>query len=296
MLQGGVTEERCIAVVGCGRMGRGIACLAAQHGVRVLAVPGRAGGRERSIAAFEADRVRAVRRDPGLSDSFELIEVVEDASAASECDVWIESVSEDLETKRAVFQMIESHASASALLATNSSSLPLEDISSALKSPDRFLALHFFNPPTRMKLVEVGISAQSSEEALQAARELCEALGQTAIEVRATPGYVVNRLLVPQLLHAIETLQDGVATAPAIDDAMTLGLSHAMGPLALADYIGLDVVLAMAVTMRRELDDPRFDPPALLRRLVDAGDLGRKTGLGFYVYGGNERSPNLALP
>lgn len=285
-----------IAVVGCGRMGRGIALLAAQHDLQVIAVPGRAGGRERSLERFADDRKRVEKRGgPEAGAAFDRIEVVDKIEDVTGCGLWIESIVERLDTKQTTLKAIENHAGPEAVIATNTSSLPLEGLAEVLSRPDRFLALHFFNPATRMKLVEVGATAETCAEALTIANTFCRSITQTPIPVRASPGYVVNRLLVPMLLHAIQTFESGIADADAIDSAMQLGLSHPMGPLALADYIGLDVVLAMATTMRRELDDPRFDVPPLLTKLVELEQLGRKTKVGFYDYRGDERAVNGAL-
>ncbi|MFK7999653.1 MAG: 3-hydroxyacyl-CoA dehydrogenase family protein [Polyangiales bacterium] len=285
-----------IAVVGCGRMGRGIALLAAQHKLQVIAVPGRAGGQERSRERFSDDRARVEKRGGAEAGAaFDRIEVVEKIEDVTECALWIESIVERLDTKQATLKAIEAHVAPGTVIATNTSSLPLEVLAEALARPESFLALHFFNPATRMKLVEVGATAQTGPEAVRAANAFCEQIDQTPIAVRASPGYVVNRLLVPMLLHAIQTFESGVANADAIDAAMQLGLSHPMGPLALADYIGLDVVIAMATTMREELGDPRFDLPPLLVKLVELEQLGRKSKVGFYDYRGKDRIVNSAL-
>ncbi len=272
-------------------MGRGIAQLAATHGALVVAIPGRrsAEGVESAKARFAKDRSRAERR--GMTDAesvFARIRVTDDLHALSECTLVIESVIEDLPTKKALLQEVEGHLTEGAILATNTSSLPLSALSAVLKRPAQFLALHFFNPPARMELVEIGLTADTAPGVAESARTFCRELGRTPVDVQASPGYVVNRLLVPQLLHAIATLESGIADVDAIDTAMKLGLSHPMGPLALADYIGLDVVFAMAQAMRKELDDTRFDVPPLLEKLVQAETLGRKSGRGFYDYGGDQ--------
>ena len=171
-----------------------------------------------------------------------------------------------------------------AILASNTSSLRLRDLANVLKHPARFLALHFFNPVPAMKLVEVSSTQLTSPEHTATATAFCTQIDKTPVNIKDTPGYVVNRLLVPYMLHAIETLEHGVADPEAIDTAMKLGCGHPMGPLALADLIGLDVVFAMAKTMHTELRDTRYRAPSLLRRLVLAGHLGRKSARGIYDY------------
>ncbi|MFT5358685.1 MAG: 3-hydroxybutyryl-CoA dehydrogenase, partial [Polyangiales bacterium] len=272
-------------------MGRGIALLAAQHELQVIAVPGRAGGHERSRERFLEDRQRAEKRGgTEAGAAFDRIEVVEKIEDVTECAIWIESIVERLDIKQATLKAIEDHVGPGTVIATNTSSLPLEGLAEVLARPESFLALHFFNPATRMKLVEVGATAETSAGAVEIANAFCAQIAQTPIAVRASPGYVVNRLVVPMLLHAMQTFESGIADVDAIDAAMQLGLSHPMGPLALADYIGLDVVQAMATTMRRELDDTRFDAPPLLAKLVELEQLGRKTKVGFYDYRGDERT------
>ncbi len=181
------------------------------------------------------------------------------------------------------------------ILATNTSSLPLEALARAVERPEELLALHFFNPVPAMKLVEVAATERTAPGVLRAALAFVERIGKTPVEVSAAPGYVVNRLLVPLLLHAIETLEHGAASAESIDRAMALGAAHPMGPLALADFIGLDVVLAIARTLHGELSDVRYRAPSLLRRLVLAGHLGKKSGLGIYDWRGDVPAPNPAI-
>ena len=180
---------------------------------------------------------------------------------------------------------VEAHLGESAVLTTNTSSLRLRDLAGFLKRPERFLGLHFFNPVPAMKLVEVSpVPDTDAGRDHSSPPSFCTQIEKTPVLIQDLPGYVVNRLLVPYMLHAIETLEEGVASPDAIDTAMKLGCGHPMGPLSLADLIGLDVVLAMAKTMQTELRDQRYRSPSLLRRLVLAGHLGRKAGRGIYDY------------
>jgi 3-hydroxybutyryl-CoA dehydrogenase len=211
-------------------------------------------------------------------------------SAIADAEIVIESCVEELQPKCEILARAEEHMAQGAILASNTSSLKLRELARDLKHAERFLALHFFNPVPAMKLVELSGTPDTSAEVLARAGEFCAQIDKTAVQIQDLPGYVVNRLLVPYMLQAIETLELGVASADAIDTAMKLGCGHPMGPLALADLIGLDVVLAMAKTMHAELRDTRYRSPALLRRLVLAGHLGRKAGRGIYDY------TNAAMP
>jgi 3-hydroxybutyryl-CoA dehydrogenase len=173
--------------------------------------------------------------------------------------------------------------------------LPLAQLATALKNPERFVGLHFFSPVPMMKLVELGKTAQTTDDVMATSKTWCEKIGKTPVVLSDEPGYIVNRLLVPYLCHAIETLEAGCASAADIDTAMKLGCGHPLGPLALADLIGLDIVFAMAQTLSHELRDKRFKPPVLLRRLVLAGHLGKKSKLGLYDYRGGEPTENAEI-
>lgn len=277
-----------IAVIGCGQMGLGIAESAATHGIDVIAVkltPGdletpRRGilkGLERRVAR---GKLSAEQRDAIMAR----LRFTSDLGEIAGVGLVIESCLEDMQAKGGILAKLEHHIAPSAVLASNTSSLRLSELAGFLKHPERFLALHFFNPVPAMKLVEVSGTTQTAAAARQLATDFCTQIDKTAVQIQDTPGYVVNRLLVPYMLHAIETLEQGVASADSIDVAMKLGCGHPMGPLALADLIGLDVVFAMAKTMHHELRDSRYRAPSLLRRLVLAGHLGRKSARGVYDY------------
>lgn len=279
---------RSIGIVGTGAMGRGIAEVAAVHGfetVLVKATPGPLDGARRYIAESLG---RAVKKGKLTSEALDgaltRLTLTSDLDALSGCDLVVESVIEDLDTKRALFADVEPRVSPAAVLASNTSSLPLGALASGLRAANRFVGLHFFSPVPAMKLVEIASTARTYPAAVERAQEFARALGKTPVMVSDTSGYIVNRLLVPYLLDGIAALESRVAPAESIDTAMKLGCGHPMGPLALADAIGLDVVYAMAKTMHRELNDRRYSPPALLRRLVLNQHLGKKTKLGIYDY------------
>lgn len=288
-----------VGVVGCGVMGTGIASTVASRGIPVVAVKATGGDPEPTRKRVAAQLERRVKRGKMTADERDAIlgrlEVSAEFADLAGCDLVIESAVEDLEPKRAILQRIEKHISAGTILGTNTSSLPLDELADAIERPEELVALHFFNPVGAMKLVEIAGTTRTAPGALLSARAFCERIGKVPVEVQPSPGYVVNRLLVPFLLHAIDTLEAGIAAPEAIDTAMKLGAAHPMGPLALADLIGLDVVLSMAITLKRELQDARFRAPSLLRRLVLAGEIGKKAGRGIYDYSGERPVPNPNL-
>ncbi len=277
-----------VGIVGCGRMGLGLIEAIASAGLRVRAA--RATGGDLAEVQTKLEKSLAKRVEKGKLTEEERtailgrISLTSDLAKVAQADLVIETCAEELGAKLELLQRLESLMSDGAILATNTSSLPLETLSAGLKRPAQFLALHFFNPAQIMKLVEIGATTFTAPGVIYAAEGFVREIGKTPVQVQGAPGYVVNRLLVPMLLHAIETLESGIAGAEAIDDAMKLGCGHPMGPLALADMIGLDVVLAMATTLKRELNDNRYRAPSILRRLVLAGHLGQKSGLGIYDY------------
>jgi 3-hydroxybutyryl-CoA dehydrogenase len=274
-----------IGIVGMGLMGRGIAQVAASAGIATTlckATPGdpRAGLRaiERSLGrAVECGRMSAEARDAALGR----LTCTGELEALAETEIVVESIAEDLGAKQDLFRTLEGHVGRQSILASNTSSLPLARLATALTSAERFLGLHFFSPVPAMKLVEVGTLASTSPEAVRRAESLVAALGKTAVLVPDGAGLIVNRLLVPFLLDAIRALELGLAPAASIDLAMKLGCGHPMGPLELADAIGLDVVLAMARSLGEAFGDARYTPPPLLLELVEAGRLGKKSGGGL---------------
>ena len=280
-----------VGVIGSGLMGSGIAQVAAYHGFHVTLVDVDQARVEAAIAGIrrrlerEADRGRitpqaceeACHRLSGASD-------IDSLTSMARMEAVIEAVVEDITVKSGVFRRLGEVCRGDALLASNTSSLPLSDLAAASGRPERVIGLHFFNPPWALKLVEVVSTASTTEETLRDAMQFCEQLGRVAVQVKDTPGFIANRLLVPFIFDAIEMLDNGVATAEDIDNACKVGLNHTMGPLATADLIGLDTLKLIAESMFEEYGQPRFKAPTLLRRLVSLGHLGRKTGRGFFRY------------
>jgi len=284
-------EIRKVGVIGAGLMGAGIAQVASQAGFGVTLVDvdrtrvesGIAGirrrlGREaerRHITGEEEDRI--LGRITAASD-WEQLDSLRDVDAV------VEAIVENIEAKTAVFRRLGSVCKGGALLSSNTSSLPLSDLAAASGRPDRVIGLHFFNPPWALKLVEVVTTASTTPETLHDGLMLCNSLDRFTVQVKDTPGFIVNRLLVPFIFDAIHMLDGGVASAEDIDAACKVGLNHTMGPIATADLIGLDTLQLIAESMFEEYGEPRFKAPTLLRRLVALGHLGRKTGRGFYKY------------
>ncbi len=279
-----------IGVIGAGLMGAGIAQVGAVSGFDVVLVDNSAQAAEAGFEGIRKRLKREIERERMTEDA------VEDAirritvpggtgfSALSRADVVIEAVVEDLGVKSAVFRELGEICQPNALLASNTSSLPLSDLAAASGRPERVIGLHFFNPPWALKLVEVVSTASTTPETLAEARDLCERLGRVQVQVKDTPGFIANRLLVPFIFDAIHLLDSGVASAEDIDMACKVGLSHTMGPLATADLIGLDTLQRIAESMFEEYGEARFKAPTLLRRLVSLGHLGRKSGRGFFRY------------
>lgn len=288
-----------VAVIGCGQMGRGIVEVCASAGFSVVAVKATGGDLTKVRAKLEQSLDRRVKK--GKLEQSERdailgrIEIAGTIDVVSDADLVIESALEDFAVKAELLRELEARMSAGAILASNTSSLPLVKLAESVERPEQLLALHFFNPAAVMKLVELGVTDKTAPGVTEAARAFCQQIGKVPVEVSASPGYVVNRLLVPYLLHAIETLEDGIAGPEAIDEAMKLGCAHPMGPLALSDLIGLDVVSAMATTLQAELRDSRYRVPSLLRRLVNAGEIGRKSGKGIFDYTGDTVVPNRSI-
>jgi 3-hydroxybutyryl-CoA dehydrogenase len=292
-------DVRTIGVVGCGLMGSGIAEVAALAGFDVVVVKATAGSLDSAIKRVESSLDRSVAKGKLSQEARDAararLTFSADLDALKPCHIVIESTAETMASKKRILTEIEAAIGADTIIGTNTSSLPLNQLATALKDPSRFVGLHFFSPVPMMKLVEVGRLQSTSGDVVAASIRTCEKLGKTPVLLGEDPGYIVNRLLVPYLCHAIEMLEMGVARAHDIDTAMKLGCGHPLGPLALSDLIGLDIVFAMAQTLSAELRDKRFKPPTLLRRLVLAGNLGKKTKLGLYDYRGAEPVENAEI-
>ena len=283
-----------VGVVGCGLMGSGIAQVSAMAGYDVHVVEADPAALdsgmkriERSLEKLvEKEKISAEQRDAAkgrLHPSTSLDDL-------KDCDLVVEAIIEDLAQKKALFEKLGQITGPSAILATNTSSFPVGELGDPAGRPDRVIGLHFFNPVQLMKLVEVVKTAQTDAGALAAANAYAVAVGKTPIQAADTPGFVVNRLLVPYLGEAIRMLERGDATMEDIDTGMALGCGHPMGPITLLDYVGLDTTLfIMQGWHERYPENPLFEPPQLLRQLVSEGRLGRKSGHGFYAWEGDKR-------
>ncbi len=278
---------RVVGVVGAGTMGRGIAQAAAQAGYATALYDADPDQLGRAREAIEATLARGVARgkltEPEKAETLERLRVEPDlAEAVMDADLVVEAIPESLDLKRALFGELDAHAPEPAILASNTSSLSVGAIAEATARPRGVVGLHFFNPVHAMKLVEIVVLPDTAPAVRDAALAFVGSLGKTPIVVRDSPGFATSRLGIVLGLEAMRMLEEGVASAADIDTAMTLGYNHPMGPLELTDLVGLDVRLAIAEHLARTIDDARFAPPDVLRRLVAAGKLGKKTGEGFY--------------
>lgn len=277
-----------IFIVGAGTMGSGIAQVAAQSGfsVRLFDIAAQQLERARATISGNLDRLvkkeklTAADRDATLAR----IETVTQLDGVAAADLVIEAASENEALKLELFAKLDALAKPEAILASNTSSISITKIAAATKNPERVIGMHFFNPVPVMALIELIRGLRTSDETYQKAEAIAKALGKTPVAVRNSPGFVVNRLLCPMINEAIFALQEGLASAEGIDEAMKLGCNHPIGPLALADLIGLDVELAVMQVLYEGFKDPKFRPAPLLVEMVEAGKLGRKTGEGFYRY------------
>jgi 3-hydroxybutyryl-CoA dehydrogenase len=277
-----------IAVVGLGTMGSGIAQVAIQSGLDVVGVERDAKSARASVDRVSSGLDRQVKREKITADeaaaALARLTVGSDLAAVSDADAVVEAVYEDVALKTELFGDLDKIASANALLASNTSTIPLIIMASSTSTPERVVGLHFFNPVPLMKLVEVVRTPEANPELVTLAADLARALGKSPVIVNDVPGFVGNLLVVPFLLDAIRAYERGVADMGEIDDVLKLGFNHPMGPFALSDLIGLDIVHDMAASMYEEYRDPKYWPPTLLKQYVRMGRLGRKTGHGFYAY------------
>ncbi len=277
-----------LGVVGCGVMGSGIVQTCAQSGYEVTVLEADNKLLEKGLLAINLALTKSINVGRLSVKDKEIItgriSGTINVQDLNNCDLVIEAVGEDIQLKRRIFADLDRICPKHTILATNTSCLSVIAIAMASSRTERVVGLHFFNPAPTMKLLEIVRTIATSEEALEVSRRFGESLGKVVIIAQDSPGFIVNRLLLPFLLSAISMLEAGVAERETIDTAINLGLGHPMGPLTLADLIGLDVVLLIAEAIYEELKDPRYVPPVLLKRMVTAGWLGRKTGRGFYDY------------
>ena len=275
-----------VGVVGCGLMGSGITQVCAQAGYEVIVSEINNELLNKGLASIGARLSRDVekgRLSPPDKDSiFNRIKGTTDTKDFADCDLVVEAAIENMELKRKIFAELDKICPKHAILATNTSCLSIIDMAMVTGRPDKVLGLHFFNPVPVMKLLEIVKTIATSDETLETGQNFGKSLGKTIVIAKDTPGFIVNRLLIPYLLNAIRMLDIGIATKEDIDTGITLGLNHPMGPLALSDLVGNDVVLFIADGLYEEFKEPQYAPPSLLRKMVTAGRLGRKTGKGFY--------------
>lgn len=278
-----------LLVAGAGQMGAGIAQVAAVAGLDVVMidvadefiVKGMAGIEKGLGRLVDKGRMEADARDAALAR----IATSTDLAAGADADLFVEAAPESVEIKKGLFERAAATLRDDAILASNTSSLPIGDLARFVTDPSRFVGIHFFNPVPLMALVEVVVGAETSEATVAAARGFAEAVGKTPITVKDSPGFVVNRILFPMINEAAAAYHEKVASAQDIDTGMKLGANWPMGPLALADLVGLDTTCAILETLERELGDAKYRPSPALTELRDAGRLGRKSGSGFYDYG-----------
>jgi 3-hydroxybutyryl-CoA dehydrogenase len=277
-----------IGVIGAGTMGNGIAQVAARAGYGVILRDVKEEFLERGLKAIDRSLQRDVDKERLQEDEkraiINRIRPVTEMSALGEAAFIIEAVTENFEVKASVFRALDEIAPPAAILASNTSSISITKLGAATGRPDKVIGMHFMNPVPVMKLVEIIRGIATSDETYGKVRELTERLGKTALECQDSPGFVSNRVLMPMINEAIFALYEGVATRESIDGIMKLGMNHPMGPLALADFIGLDVCLGIMNVMHEGLGDPKYRACPLLKRYVDAGWLGKKSGRGFYEY------------
>ncbi|MPW19659.1 3-hydroxybutyryl-CoA dehydrogenase [Paraburkholderia sp. CNPSo 3157] len=282
------TKIETIGIVGAGTMGNGIAQVSAVAGLKVVLIDVTDAALEKGVATLTASLAKLVEKgkiDASARDAaLTRIETSTDYQRLSSADIVVEAATENVELKIRILRQIESIVSGETIVASNTSSISITALAATLAKPERFVGMHFFNPVPLLPLVEVIRGVQTGDDTAATVRELTQRLGKTPVNVKNAPGFVVNRILVPMINEAFFALAEGIATAEEIDEGMRLGANHPIGPLALADLIGLDVCLSVMDVFLKDFGDSKYRACPLLRELVAAGRLGRKTGHGVYRY------------
>ena len=281
-------EIKKVGVVGCGAMGTGIAQLCAQSGYQVVVSEINNELLNKGLASIDKVLARSVEKgrisQQDKDATLGRIKGTTSMKDFSDCDLMIEAAIENLDLKKKIFAELDKICPKDAILATNTSCLSIIDMAMVTKRPDKVLGLHFFNPAPVMRLLEIVRTIATSDETIGVCKEFAKSVGKTPVIAPDKPGFIVNRLWVPYMLHAIRLYEEGVASREDIDNAVMMGLNYPMGPLTLADLTGLDILLFVANAIYERLKDPRYIAPTLLEKMVAAGWLGRKTGKGFYDY------------
>jgi len=279
-----------MAVIGAGQMGSGIAQVAAQAGVEVVVADATPDLARRAVDRLGQTLAKLVEKGKlGAADREKVLGRIRPAASLDDCagaDLAIEAVLENEGAKKDIFKRLDALLRPEAILASNTSSISITALAASTKRPDRFVGMHFMNPPPVMQLIEIIRGLQTSEATYQATVALAKRFGKTTVTSKDSPGFIVNRILIPLLNEACFALQEGLASPEDIDTAVKLGLNHPMGPLTLADFVGLDTLLYIAEVLHRELGEDKYRPAPLLRQYVAAGWHGKKAGRGFYTYGG----------
>ncbi|MCI0453121.1 MAG: 3-hydroxyacyl-CoA dehydrogenase family protein [Candidatus Latescibacteria bacterium] len=277
-----------VGVIGCGLMGSGIAQMSALNGYTTVVVEVNEEILKKGLASIQDWLEKGKKRGKVTDEQIEAVRKNLSSStqvnAVKDCDIVIEAVTENTELKKKVFKQLSDLVRDDAILATNTSSISVTELATVVKNPERMVGMHFFNPVPIMKLVEIIRGLATTDAVMAASREFALSLGKEPITCPDTPAFVVNKLLIPYLLDAVRMVQDGIATPEDVDKAMVHGCGYPMGPITLLDYVGLDTTLHAADVMYAEFREPKYASPVLLRRMVQAGRWGRKSGRGFYSY------------